>query len=147
MEIPPSIKEEHEERHLELSTITREGGETGKIAKEITRLMHPHFVKEERFALPPLSLLPLIARDEEIPDLDEALELIKKFKAELPAMLEEHKTITQYLKRLIEAAKKEGKAEAITFAMKLLLHVQAEEEVFYPASILAGKYIEDIRRK
>ena len=126
MEIPPSIKEEHEERHLELSTITKEGGKTGEIAKEITRLMHPHFLKEERYALPPLSLLPLIAKDEDIPDLDEALELIHKFKTELPVMLEEHKTIMEYLKRLIKAAKEEGRAEAITFAMRLLLHVQTE---------------------
>jgi len=56
-------------------------------------------------------------------------------------MLNEHKTIVEALKELIKIAGRENKKEAETFAEKLILHAQTEEEVLYPASILIGEYI------
>jgi len=60
-QIPPSLKSEHEELHADLVRATKSGGRTGDAAKAVAKLMHPHFLKEEAYALPPLGLLPALA--------------------------------------------------------------------------------------
>ena len=51
---PQSLQHEHEALHERLRQATRAGGEVGAAAKTLARLMHPHFVKEDQIALPPL---------------------------------------------------------------------------------------------
>ena len=55
--IPTPLQQEHEALHDELRRATQAGGEVGEAAKTLARLMHPHFVKEDEIALPPLGLL------------------------------------------------------------------------------------------
>jgi hypothetical protein len=62
-------------------------------------------------------------------------------KAELPRMLAEHKAIVAALRKLLQAATAEGHTGFASFAQKLILHAQMEEEILYPASILVGEYI------
>ena len=52
-----SPKKEHEELHGELVKGLTAGGATEANAKAVAKLLHPHFVKEEEFALPLLGLL------------------------------------------------------------------------------------------
>lgn len=103
--------------------------------------MHPHFLKEEEYALPPLGLLPLLAEGKVTAEMRTVLKMTAKLKAELQQMLEEHKAIVAALKKLAEAAKKEKKIEYARFAEKLILHAQTEEEVNYPTAILVGEYL------
>jgi hypothetical protein len=56
-EIPQSLKSEHRELHDELARATQAGGEIGEAARTVAMVLHPHFVKEEEYALPPLGLL------------------------------------------------------------------------------------------
>lgn len=56
-EIPRPLKIEHEELHEMLRKAMKEPGELGDAAKAVAKLMHPHFLKEEEYALPPLGLL------------------------------------------------------------------------------------------
>jgi hypothetical protein len=56
-------------------------------------------------------------------------------------MLNEHKEIVTSLQKLTEVAIKENKLEYVSFAEKLALHAQTEEEVLYPAAILVGEYL------
>ena len=63
-QIPLSLKAEHEELHTELRRATNAGGRTGEAAKAVAKLMHPHFVKEEKYALPPLGLLTALSQGE-----------------------------------------------------------------------------------
>jgi hypothetical protein len=53
IQVPPSLKAEHDELHAELKQATGSGGRTCAAASDVARLMHPHFVSEEEFALPP----------------------------------------------------------------------------------------------
>ena len=69
------------------------------------------------------------------------LKMTEKLKADLPHMLEEHKSIVAALKVLTEASRKEKKTEYVRFADKLILHAQTEEEVLYPAALLIGEYL------
>jgi hemerythrin superfamily protein len=145
--IPHTMEIEHEELHKELRKGTREGGKTGEAAKKVAKILHPHFVKEEDFALPPLGLLPLLSKGRVTPDMKDILLMTDKLKTELNQMLKEHKQILNALKNLVAAAKKERKLEYLRFAHRLTLHAQAEEELYYPAAILVGEYVKLRLRK
>ncbi len=139
--IPEPLKLEHEELHEELVKATQAGGEVGEAAKAVARILHPHFVKEEEYALPPLGLLSLLSDGKVSPEMGNVLSMTDKLKAELPEMIKEHKAIVAALKKLSDAAKKEKKPRHARFAEKLMLHAQTEEEVLYPISILIGEYL------
>lgn len=139
--IPQPLKSEHEELHAELTEIIRAGGRIGEGAQTVAETLHPHFVKEEEYALPPLALLRLLAEGKVSSEMREVLSMTDRLKRELPQMLEEHKAIVAKLEDLIEVAKREGRTEPARFAKKLMLHAQTEEEVLYPASLLIGDYL------
>ena len=139
--IPRPLKLEHDELHEQLRKATRESGGLGEAAKAVAKLMHPHFVKEEEYALPPLGLLPLLAKGTVTPDMAAVLPMTDKLKAELGQMLAEHKSIVVALRNLADAAKRANKPEHAEFAEKLILHAQTEEEVSYPTAILIGEYL------
>lgn len=141
LSIPKPLKLEHEELHAELVTATKAGGRTGEAATAVAKVLHEHFVKEEEFALPPLGLLPALARGELDEDAENVLSMTDQLKSELSEMLEEHKVVVAALKNLIAAAEAEKKPEHARFAEKLMLHAQTEEEVLYPAAILVGEHL------
>jgi hemerythrin-like domain-containing protein len=140
-EIPRPLKIEHEELHEMLRKATKEPGDLGDSAKAVAELMHPHFIKEEEYALPPLGLLRDLAQGKITPDMKEVLALTDKLEAELSQMLEEHKSIVAALEKLSAAAKRENRMEYTKFAEALMRHAQTEEEVSYPTSILIGEYV------
>jgi hemerythrin superfamily protein len=139
--IPQPLKLEHAELHEELLKATKESGKVGEAARTVARVLHEHFVKEEKYALPPLGLLPLLAAGEISPAMKSALAMTDKLKADLPLMMAEHKAIAAALDHLVKAATEAGNTETARFAEKLKLHAQTEEEVLYPAAILIGEYL------
>lgn len=140
-QIPQSLQVEHEELHAELVKATQAGGKTGDAAKAVANILHPHFMKEEEFALPPLGLLSHLAEGRVTSEMKNVIEMTDKLKAELHQMHQEHKAIVAALKTLIDTAKEEKKMEYVHFAEKLMLHAQTEEEVLYPTSLLIGEYL------
>lgn len=143
-QIPPALKAEHEELHGELVRATKAGGSTGEAAKAVAKLMHPHFVKEEEYALPPLGLLTALSKGKIESGMAEVLKMTDKLEAELPRMLAEHKDIVMALQRLVEAAKAESKPENVRFAEKLMAHARTEEEVSYPTALLIGRFLKAV---
>jgi hypothetical protein len=142
-EIPRPLKIEHEELHEMLRKATKEPGDIGDSAKAVAEIMHPHFLKEEEYALPPLGLLSDLAQGKIVPEMEEVLVLTDKLKADLNHMLAEHKSIVAALEKLSAAAKEAGKMEYAKFAEALMLHAQTEEEVSYPTAILIGEYVRE----
>ena len=140
-EIPSALKAEHEELHAELIAAIDSGGAVGDAAKAVADLLHPHFVKEEAYALPPLGLLGLLAKGEVRPEMAEVLAMTDRLRSELPNMLAEHARIVEALGRLAVAAEREDNRQVAGFAEKLKLHAQTEEEVLYPAAIVLGEYL------
>ena len=61
-EIPVPLQQEHEALHEQLRRATRVEGEVGSRAEMLAKLMHAHFIKEDRIALPPLALLMALSR-------------------------------------------------------------------------------------
>lgn len=141
IKIPESLKLEHEELHSQLAEATKVGGKIGEAAKMVAKIMHPHFVSEEEFAIPPLGILPQLVEGKVNEDLKEILKMTDKLKAGLPKMLEEHKAIVAALDNLVKVAQQENKPEYAAFAEKLKLHAKTEEEVTYPTALLIGKYL------
>ncbi|KSV62741.1 hemerythrin domain-containing protein [Sinorhizobium sp. Sb3] len=139
--IPEPLKTEHTELHGELVDATKEGGRVGAAAQEVARLLHPHFIREEEFALPPLGLLATLAKGTLMPEMADVLTLTDRLETELDGMLAEHKQIVAALGELVAAAKAENKPKYMDFAEKLILHARTEEEVLYPAALIIGRYI------
>jgi hypothetical protein len=139
--IPLPLKQEHEELHAELVAATKAGGKTGAAAQAVARVLHPHFVKEEEYALPPLGLLTQLAAGEAPPDLEPVIAMTDRLKKDLGHMLQEHKAIVVELHKLMESARNEKKTEYVHLAERLILHAQTEEEVLYPTAILIGEHL------
>lgn len=139
--IPKPLKLEHKELHEELLEAIKASGLIGKAAEAVAEVLHPHFVREEEYALPPIGLLRVLAKGKVSRDMAKVLSMTDKLKKDLPNMLNEHKAIVAKLKKLVSAAKKEKKPKFAHFAEKLMIHAQTEEEVLYPAAILIGEFI------
>lgn len=144
LEIPKPMVLEHEALRQQLKRATTLPGATGEAAREVARLMHPHFEKEEAYALPPLGLLGPLARGELTKAMREVLPLTDRLKAELPEMLAEHRAIVAALDRLAEAARAAQDDGVVEFVEELKLHAQTEEDVAYPAAILVGEYVKRV---
>lgn len=140
-EIPKPLKEEHDELHSELVEATRAGGRAGDAAKTVAKLLHPHFVKGEEYALPPLGLVVAFSQGKAEAGMGDVLKMTDRLKAELMTMLAEQKEIVRALARLVDAAKAENKPDIVHFADKLMLHAQTEEQVLYPAAMLVGEVV------
>lgn len=141
--IPSSLKAEHEELHTRLTQTIKLGGTTGAAAIKVADLLHPHFTKEEQYALPPLGLLEPLAAGNTPDNAEEVVAEINQFKVELPEMLLEHEKIVAALKSLEDEARKENHPQVKVFAQKLILHALTEEQVMYPAAILVGEVLSE----
>lgn len=145
--IPPSIAAEHKEIMGTLTQATKESGPVGAAARELAAVLQPHFEREEQIALPPLGLLAALAAGASIPKdaSSAALAMSRSLRAEMPKMLEEHKTIRGAVGKLGDAARAGKVAKYEAFAEKLALHARTEEEVLYPAAILVGDLLDGKR--
>ena len=142
--VPKSVKAEHEDLHVGLANAMKTGGDTAKAARQLEQVLHPHFLKEEQYALPPLSLLPGLANGTvgaDSPRAKAAIEMSDRLRAEYPQMLKEHGEVGAALERLIAAAGRENKPEVAEWARRLMAHAKNEEEVLYPAAMLVGEYL------
>ena len=142
-EIPTPLLQEHEALLARLLSATRAGGSIGRAANALAGLMDPHLAKENRFALPPLALLPVLARGEYTAEMTGVLELTDRLEADLPVMLEEHQRIFGLLKELLAAGEMEGDTTIIEFAGHLMHHAAIEEAVMYPAALLVGRLVRE----
>jgi hypothetical protein len=140
-EIPKSIQAEHEAIHELLIEATAQPGRVGIQARMLADVLHPHFVREEQIALPPLGLLAPLARAEVRGDVGAVLAMTDSLRSELPRMLDEHKAIRAAVDALREAARIEGAVKYERLADQLALHALTEEEVLYPAAVLVGDLI------
>lgn len=138
--IPRSIQAEHSAIHSALVEATSAAGPVGAAAKELARVLHPHFVREEEIALPPLGLLRRLAAGERLSsdEISTALRMTDSLREELPRMLEEHTRIRAAVEQLRQAAAAQQDVEREQLATQLALHAQTEEEVLYPAAIVVG---------
>ena len=139
--IPESMRAEHGDIHAALERATHAPGRVGEAARALAKVLHPHFVREEQIALPPLGLLAPLARGDFTPAMLAVLPMTDSLRAELPRMLQEHEAIRAATVTLGEVARAEHNAPAGRLAEQLALHAKSEEELFYPAAVLVGDIV------
>lgn len=139
--IPESLRAEHAEIHQALEEATRAPGPVGEAARALARVLHPHFVREEQVALPPLALLRPLAEGRAEPWMRGVLAMTDSLRDELPRMLREHVAIGAAARHLEQVAREADDAEVDELARKLQLHARSEEELFYPAAVLVGDLV------
>jgi iron-sulfur cluster repair protein YtfE (RIC family) len=144
LRIPGSLKIEHELLYNELNKAARERGQVGAAAMIAFRIFEGHVRKEEDFAFPPLDLLPSLAEKEvKAKAVESVIKLVDRLGVRLSELLKEHDEMRKALLRMNESAMREQKPAEAMLARRLLQHFDMEEQIFYPASMLAGKYIRD----
>jgi len=139
--VPESLQAQHELMRESLARAIGEGGRTGRAAEAVAAALRPHVANEEDFGLPALGLLPHLVAGRVSPVMRGVIVMTDRLKAEYERMLAGHQAIAAAVQVLAEAAAQEGKPETVVFAKKLLLHMQTEEQVLYPAAILVGEYL------
>ena len=127
---PTALHTEHEELHKMLKHATELPGKTGEAAKVVAKVLHPHFIKEEEYALPPLGLLPMLAEGKILPEMEPVIAMTDKLKSELPEMLAEHRQIEEALQELLKVSKTENHPEA---TLKAALEHGAPEDAILQA--------------
>lgn len=141
IQIPKSLRLEHEEIHDFLAAARQEPGELGEALRRVARLLEPHFRKEEAFAMPPLGLLVRLARNDVNSAMAEIYPHTEWLKNNLPTLMAEHHAIAAAIEGMLEAARGAQRIDCVELAEKLLNHLRMEEEVMYPAAILVGEYL------
>jgi hypothetical protein len=111
---------------------TRVGGQVAGAAKAVAKILHPHFVKEEEYALPPLALLPQLAKGEFTAEMKDVLNMTDRLLTDLPQLLQEHKAIVTALKNFWKAARKEEMPEHVNLAEKLIQHAKNGGRSIFP---------------
>lgn len=139
--IPEAMAEEHEEIHKELREAAKMGGEVGRAARQVAKVLHPHFERENELALPVIGVAREVAEGRTPHDANKALELCGKFGDEYEGMLREHVDIVKALEALDGVARKAKKEDAIQFVRKLKLHAKTEEDLTYPTVLMSGKLL------
>lgn len=141
-DIPESLRHEHEILHERLHGARQAGGALGEAADRLVEALHPHFVREEEIAMPPLSLLRPLSGGEYRPEMDEVLTLTDALAEELPRMLAEHERIKAAAGKLADAAQAGGRDDIVELCKELGVHARNEEEVLYPAALLVGELVQ-----
>jgi hemerythrin-like domain-containing protein len=137
---PPSIEKEHEEIWRLLIQVQHLSGKTGSIAEKLSKDLKAHIDKEESLSLPLLGILRDIAEGKLKNGVAKRASLLgSKLEREYSGMLHGHKEMFTILERLKKVGAEEGHLTAVRFAEALEAHSKQEEEVLYPAAIVAGQ--------
>lgn len=143
--VPLVLKSEHDQFLERISRIASLQDSTGRVAKKLLELMNYHFKEEEDYVLPPLGLLPALAK-RQIPEQSEKIiQLTERLKSNSAKMIAEHQMIKAYLDEMMLAGAKENHTEIAGLDLVLQKHATSEEEVFFPAAILIGEYLKLVK--
>lgn len=144
LETPISLQLDHEVLLSKLNEIASTESNVALNAKNVADVFRAHFRREEKTVLPQLSLLMTIVEGQWSIDTKEALLknniLIKEFQ-ELKG---EHQKIHKAAEEMVKVSLKENNKEAKKIAEEIILHIQIEEEVSYPAILLINKYLNNL---
>jgi hemerythrin-like domain-containing protein len=141
IKIPRALVEDHEEMFFRLQEAVDSGGKVGEAARKLLAVMKPHAENEEKFALPPLGLLPALINGGAEFEMADAVMLTETLRDEMPRMLSEHKAILDEVDQLADAARQEGKLQFLDLSTMMKRHVEEEEQVYYPAAELVGAFL------
>jgi hypothetical protein len=141
IQMPRSLRLEHDELNQLLAAWKHEPGLLGEEIRRVARLLEPHARKEEAFAMPALGLIARLARGEVNPEMAQVFPHTDWLKNNAATLIAEHRMILAAIEKMLEAARLARRLDCIDFGERLMNHLRTEEEVLYPAAILVGEYL------
>lgn len=147
LKTPKSLHNDHQALLSELDQIASLKSGVAENAKNVANAFKSHFYREERTVLPQLSLLMAIAEGNWDIDTKEALLKNNILLEEFHDLKKEHQEIFDAAKEMIKVAENEKNNDAKKIAESIILHIQVEEEVSYPAIMMISKYLEKMESK
>lgn len=141
IQMPRSLRIEHDELHQALAVLVHETGELGDEIRRVARLLEPHERKDQAFALPVLGLIERLARGEIRAEMAQVFPHTDWLKNHAATLLAEHGMILAAVEKMLAAARARQRPDCIDFAERLINHLRLQEEVLYPAAILVGEYL------
>ncbi len=137
---PPSVERTHQELLQLLMAVQRLQGRTGSCAEEVAKYLQPHLDKEDECTLPLLGLLQdLASRRLTLAEARRGARVYARLKSEYSHLTDEHRELIRLIEQLKAAGMEEGHLTAVRFAETLERHAQDEDELLYPAALLAGR--------
>jgi hypothetical protein len=140
-EIPQSILLQHEDDISQLTNLGNRPGQLGVAAKKALELLKRHYRREVDYILPPLTLLPILATGKVTPDMNWAIAMADKTKADSEEIFREHTEITDAMNDLLKEAQIAGDKEAIDFAHAAVADSLSDLELQLPMTIVIGDYL------
>lgn len=135
---PESLAEEHRALFRELKELASRKDATGNAVARLLEVLEPHFEEEELTAMPLLGTLRPLAEGKTTVDRAEIASLYAKFSSSYPRMLKEHGQVRELLRAVRRTADGTGENRVSRAMDELEHHARVEEEVLYPAALLAG---------
>jgi hypothetical protein len=139
---PSALREEHEEIIGSLNELALLSDKTGKAVKELLEVLQPHFEKEEKLAMPLLGSLSELVSSCNQENLKEISEARQPLLLEYENMFLEHSELKDYIERCQKIAREEGHENVADLRGALAHHARVEEQVLYPAALLASSFAE-----
>jgi hypothetical protein len=110
-------------------------------AQKAVTFLKEHYAKEQQYVLPPLGLLPLIAKGEISKDMETAIAMADRTKSALSDFQNDHAKITELMNELITVGRKKKNDELVRLATRVAAQSLNDIEVNQPTTILIGDYL------
>lgn len=141
LRVPQSISYEHERIIKDLTNFAKREVAHAAAAQKALIVIKAHYAKEEAFVLPPLALLPRIAKGAVSKDMEPAIAMADRTKAALPELQNDHVQITSLMNELIEAGKADHDEELTRLATRVAIQSLNDFEMTQPTTILIGDFL------
>jgi hypothetical protein len=140
--VPHSLRMAHAGLERDLQRTLELGGTAGIVARNTALAIGSHFRNEEEYVFPLIGYLSALPGGRAVPEAEEVQIMTCRLQAELPVLLEDHRTITDALDGISDAAGDAAGGRLAAFAERFSLHARTEEEILYPAAILVGEALD-----
>jgi hypothetical protein len=136
--IPQSLVYEHQDTMERLKALSARPGRVGEAAQRALELFKRHTQREQDYILPPLTLLPDIADGHVTPDMQWALDMADRVRADRELIFQEHTEVTDVLNALLMAGEDAHDQEAVDFARSAAADSLNDIEILEPTVVMIG---------
>ena len=141
LQVPQSIRHQHEQIISRLANFAKHSGPVGVAASKALVVLKDHYAKEEAFVLPPLGLLPRLAKGEVSKDMEPAIAMAERARAALAELQNDHIQITSLMNELVEAGNHARNDELVRLATRIASQSLNDIEVAQPTTIIIGELL------
>lgn len=141
-QVPQSIRSQHQQIITRLEHFAEsKDKDSADAAQKAAAFLKEHYAKEEQFVLPPLGLLPRIAKGEISKNMKPAIEMADRTKSALAEFSDDHIKITSLMNELITAGNRNKDDDLVRLATQVAAQSLNDVEVNQPTTVLIGDYL------